>query len=59
MTPNIVRPSAGLVSGAGGTGWAAMPLTACAALPSTWREIRFRPATSVTEYSMAMSLGPT
>ena len=36
-----------------------MPASACAALPSTCREIRFSPATSVTEYSIAMSDAPT
>jgi len=36
-----------------------MPAAACAALPMTWREIAFSPATSVTEYIMAMSFGPT
>ena len=40
-------------------GWLTMPASAWAALPSTCREMRFRPATSVTEYIIAMSDGPT
>jgi hypothetical protein len=31
---------------------------AFAALPSTWREMRLRPAMSVTEYIIAMSAVP-
>src|SRR6188472_101759 len=51
VTPNIVSPIGGRSS----------PLVgiALAALPSTCREMRLRPATSVTEYIMAMSEGPT
>ena len=41
------------------TGCATMPAMALAALPSTSREMRLSPATSVTEYIMAMSAGPT
>ena len=36
-----------------------MPASACAALASTRSEIRLMPATSVTEYIMQMSDGPT
>ena len=36
-----------------------MPAMAAAALPSTSREIRLRPATSTTEYMMQTSLAPT
>ena len=36
-----------------------MPVTPVAALPSTRREIRLRPAMSVTEYTRVMSEGPT
>jgi hypothetical protein len=39
--------------------WLIMPASACAAFPNTCREMRFRPATSVTEYNIAMSDGPT
>ena len=59
VTPNIVNPIAGRSVSLGGTGWAAMPATALAALPSTTREMRLSPATSVTEYIMAMSTAPT
>ena len=58
VTPNIVSPTAGR-SAAAGIGIATIPASACAALPSTCREIRFSPATSVTEYSIAMSDAPT
>ena len=40
-------------------GAAHMPAAARAALPMTRREMGLRPATSTTEYIMAMSLGPT
>ena len=36
-----------------------MPASACAALASTRSEMRLMPATSVTEYIMQMSDGPT
>jgi hypothetical protein len=36
-----------------------MPASACAALASTRSLIRLMPCTSVTEYIMQMSLGPT
>ena len=36
-----------------------MPHIAPTALPKTWRESRFRPATSTTEYIIVMSLTPT
>jgi hypothetical protein len=48
VTPNIVSPTAGR-SAAAGIGFPTIPASACAALPSTCREIRFSPATSVTE----------
>ena len=48
VTPNMVSPTAGR-SCASGTAWVTMPARACAALPSTRREIRLSPATSVTE----------
>ena len=59
VTPNIVRPIAGRSDALAGTGLRTIPAIALAALPRTWREIRFRPATSVTEYIIAMSAGPT
>ena len=36
-----------------------MPTIAWAPLASTWREIELRPCTSVTEYIIMMSAGPT
>ena len=36
-----------------------MPATALAPFDSTAREIELRPCTSVTEYIMVMSAGPT
>lgn len=54
VTPNIVIPTAGR-SSASGTSLRTRPASACAALPITRREMRLRPATSVTEYHMAMS----
>ena len=59
VTPNIVRPIAGLLESDWGSGARAMPATACAALPMTRRERSFNPAMSTTEYIMAMSLEPT
>ena len=59
VTPNIVNPIGGRSSPLAGIGLATMPAIALAALPSTCREMRLRPATSVTEYIMAMSEGPT
>ena len=59
VTPNIVNPIGGRSSPLAGIGWATMPAIALAALPSTCREMRLRPATSVTEYIIAMSEGPT
>ncbi len=61
VTPNMVMPRAGLSWASSATGGpdAAMPAMARAALASTTREMRLRPAMSVTEYIMAMSLGPT
>jgi hypothetical protein len=58
VTPNMVRPSAGRWPSTGG-GWAIMPASACAALASTFSLMRLMPCTSVTEYIMQMSLGPT
>ena len=58
VTPNMVRPTAGR-SSPGGIGFVTIPASACAALPSTRREMRLRPATSVTEANMAMSEAPT
>ncbi len=59
VTPNMVRPTAGRSSATAGRGARAMPATACAALARMVREMRLSPATSVTEYIIAMSLGPT
>ena len=42
-----------------GTGCAIMPASAWAAFVSTVSLIRLMPCTSVTEYIMQMSLGPT
>ena len=36
-----------------------MPASACAAFASTFSDIRLMPETSVTEYIMQMSEGPT
>ncbi len=58
VTPNIVSPTAGR-SCATGISCRTIPATACAALPITRREMRLRPATSVTEYHIAMSEAPT
>ena len=67
VTPNMVRPTAGRPSAA--RRWAAarasarrcltMPAIACAPLASTWREMELSPCTSVTEYIIMMSEGPT
>ena len=59
VTPNMVRPMAGLVSAEGLRAWAIMPASAWAALESTCSEMRLMPWTSVTEYIMQMSDGPT
>ncbi len=59
VTPNIVMPTPGLSPPASGTDHFAMPATAWAALPITRREMALMPATSATEYIMAMSFGPT
>ena len=59
VTPNIVRPSAGLLVAEIAGGWAIIPASACAALASTCSLMRWMPCTSVTEYIMQMSLGPT
>ena len=68
VTPNMVRPTAGS-SGARARGARrlarrgsrafTMPAIACAPLARTWREIALRPCTSVTEYIIMMSDGPT
>ena len=65
----MVSPTAGRSSGSGCPRFAAtalamswfatMPPMAWAPLASTWREIELRPCTSVTEYIIMMSLGPT
>ena len=66
VTPNIVSPMAGRVSAADlsaapalSADQAIMPASACAALDSTRAEMRLMPETSVTEYIMQMSDGPT
>ena len=62
VRPNIVRPRAGLPccsADEGGRENASMPASACAAFASTFSEMRLIPATSVTEYIMQMSEGPT
>ena len=66
VTPNMVRPidgrlalaSRALAARASSRAFT-MPTSALAPLASTWREIEFRPCTSVTEYIMVMSAGPT
>ena len=55
----MVRPSAGLLVAEIAGGWAIIPASACAALASTCSLMRWMPCTSVTEYIMQMSLGPT
>ena len=61
VLPNWVRPIAGLAPDSPSTArpWAIMPASAWAALARTRSEIRLMPATSVTEYIMQMSDGPT
>lgn len=59
VTPNIVSPTTGRSSSTSGSGVATIPAIAWAALPRTVREMRLIPATSVTEYIIAMSDGPT
>jgi hypothetical protein len=63
VTPNMVRPSAGLVSRRlcrpVNSECAIIPASACAALESTCSEMRLMPCTSTTEYIMQMSEGPT
>ena len=59
VTPNIVRPMAGLVTAWLGGGCAIMPASACAAFASTCSLDAVDARTSVTEYIMQMSLGPT
>ena len=65
VTPNIVRPTAGrlaplrLLRRRSSSRAFAMPISALAPLASTWREIELRPDTSVTEYIIVMSAGPT
>ena len=63
VTPNIVSPTAGRRRVGRGLPPSrrafAMPISACAPLASTWREIELRPETSVTEYIIVMSEGPT
>ena len=63
-----VRPIAGSSGRAAGVARASraaarraftMPAIACAPLASSWREIALRPCTSVTEYIIMMSAGPT
>ena len=66
VTPNMVRPTAGRL-GCAALAFArplasracAMPISAWAPLASTCREIELRPETSVTEYIIVMSDGPT
>jgi hypothetical protein len=59
VTPNIVSPIAASASAGVGCQARTMPATACAALASTWREMRFSPDTSTTGYSIMMSALPT
>ena len=59
VTPNIVRPSAGFDASDAAAGCAIIPASACAAFASTFSLMRLMPCTSVTEYIMQMSLGPT
>ena len=59
VTPNIVSPIAGFVAWAPATGCVIMPASACAAFASTRSLMRLMPCTSVTEYIMQISLGPT
>ena len=66
VTPNMVSPTAGLPAAA--RRWAARAFggarlhhadMACAPLARTWRDMELSPCTSVTEYSIMMSEGPT
>jgi hypothetical protein len=60
VTPNMVSATAGLVSACASLRpWAIIPASACAAFASTRSEMRLMPETSVTEYIMQMSEGPT
>ena len=57
----MVRPMAGfrLTGSVSGFAYAIIPASACAAFASTRSEMRLMPETSVTEYIMQMSEGPT
>src|SRR4029450_7917480 len=57
----MVRPTAGLAADGASTArpYAIMPARAWAALASTRSEMRLMPCTSVTEYIMQRSDGPT
>ena len=55
----MVRPSAGFVSSVRSLRYATIPASACAALANTFSDMRLMPETSVTEYIMQMSEGPT
>ena len=59
VTPNMVRPMAGLCCLPLGFLPVIMPTRALAALASTLSDIRFIPEMSVTEYNMQMSVAPT
>ena len=68
VTPNIVRPTsrpvfAGARRGGGvllaSSRARTIPAIACAPFASTCSEIAFRPCTSVTEYIIMISEGPT
>ena len=68
VTPNIVSPIAGSsgarrarprASRAAASRAFTMPAIACAPFDRIWREIALRPCTSVTEYIIMMSAGPT
>ena len=61
VTPNIVSPMAGFerLGAPSRAAFRIIPPSACAAFARTRSEIRLMPETSVTEYIMQMSDGPT
>ena len=59
VLPNIVRPIASRVVPCAALRCATIPASACAALAITCSLMRLMPETSVTEYIMQMSAGPT
>ena len=55
----LPSPGAAAAARASASRCLTMPAIACAPLASTWREMELSPCTSVTEYIIMMSDGPT